>query len=112
MHPKAAAGHMAGPFSSWGLDGRDLRGLPLLDRKERLRRMLDALRPERVLFATHVRGRGVELYRAVCVRFWVKEVKPLALRSTTPRIRLFLTREKAPQIPRLRSAKIPQRPRY
>jgi bifunctional non-homologous end joining protein LigD len=47
------------------LDGQDLRELPLLERKQALRRIVpkDA---SRLLYAGHVDGAGVDLFRAVC----------------------------------------------
>ena len=47
-------------------NGVDLRGLPLLQRKGRLRELLNAHQPERVLFAKHVEERGIEFFRMVC----------------------------------------------
>jgi bifunctional non-homologous end joining protein LigD len=55
-------------FDLLWLNGRDLRSLPLLKRKDRLQRLLDARRPERVLYADHVEERGIEFYQAVCER--------------------------------------------
>jgi bifunctional non-homologous end joining protein LigD len=54
-------------FDLLGLDGRDLRGLPLLDRKARLARIL----PEggsRVLFLDGIMERGCDLFREICAR--------------------------------------------
>jgi bifunctional non-homologous end joining protein LigD len=53
-------------FDLLWLNGRDLRGLPLLKRKDRLQRLLDVHRPERVLFAKHIDERGIKLFQAVC----------------------------------------------
>jgi bifunctional non-homologous end joining protein LigD len=55
-------------FDLLWLNGQDLRGLPLLERKNRLRRLLVARRLERVLYADHIEERSVEFYRAVCRR--------------------------------------------
>ena len=52
-------------FDLLWLDGRDLRGLPLLERKRRLR-MIVPLTPCPVLYVDHVKERGVDLFRAVC----------------------------------------------
>ncbi|MEM4409880.1 MAG: RNA ligase family protein [Candidatus Caldarchaeum sp.] len=52
-------------FDLLWLDGEDLRELPLLKRKEKLKRIL----PERsahVLYVDHVRGAGQRLYRVAC----------------------------------------------
>lgn len=56
-------------FDLLWLNGRDLRSLPLLKRKNRLQRLLDAHRPERVLFAKHIEARGVKFFQAVCERY-------------------------------------------
>ena len=53
-------------FDLLWLNGRDLRGLPLLKRKDRLQRLLDVQRPERVLFAKHIEERGINFFQAVC----------------------------------------------
>lgn len=51
-------------FDCLWLDGRDLRGLALVERKAILRGL--ACQPSRLLFVDHVVGTGVELFRAVC----------------------------------------------
>jgi len=45
-------------------DGEDLRGLPLTERKRRLRRLIRASRNERLLYADHIESRGVDFFRA------------------------------------------------
>ena len=45
-------------------DGEDLRGLPLIQRKRRLRELQAGLGP--LLYVDHVAGSGVELFEAVC----------------------------------------------
>lgn len=52
-------------FDCLWLDGRDLRGLPLVERKAILRG-LARRQPSRLLYVDHVVGTGVELFRAVC----------------------------------------------
>ena len=52
-------------FDLLSLDGEDLRQLPLLARKERLRRILPARSPH-VLYVDHTRGTGTELHRLAC----------------------------------------------
>jgi len=47
------------------LDGRDLCDVPLLERKRALRRIVPR-RAGAVRYVDHVRGRGVDLFRAVC----------------------------------------------
>jgi bifunctional non-homologous end joining protein LigD len=52
-------------FDLLWLDGRDVRGLPLTERKRLLRRIVPRdLSP--VLYVDHVEGRGVDLFQAVC----------------------------------------------
>jgi bifunctional non-homologous end joining protein LigD len=53
-------------FDLLWLNGHDLRGLPLLERNDKLQRLLDDHRPERVLFAKHIEKYGVAFFRAVC----------------------------------------------
>ena len=45
-------------------DGRDLLGLPLIQRKRLLKKIVKSP----VLFVDHLVGRGVDLFRAVCQR--------------------------------------------
>jgi bifunctional non-homologous end joining protein LigD len=45
-------------------EGEDLRGLPLLERKRRLKRLLQRTRS--VLYVEHVIGTGKQLYEAAC----------------------------------------------
>jgi bifunctional non-homologous end joining protein LigD len=63
---RAAADHPAClfAFDLLRLDGRDLRGTPLLERKARLRRLL-ARRSGRLRYVQHVRGRGIALFEQV-----------------------------------------------
>ena len=49
-------------FDLLWLKGRDLRGLPLLERKRRLRQLV---RPP-LLFVDHIEARGVDLFKAAC----------------------------------------------
>jgi bifunctional non-homologous end joining protein LigD len=44
----------------------DLRFLPLVDRKQELRRTLARSRSRRLLYADHVQGNGAELFERVC----------------------------------------------
>jgi bifunctional non-homologous end joining protein LigD len=53
-------------FDLLELDGCDLTGLPLVKRKRRLRALLPESGP--VLYASHIDGRGIELYTEVCRR--------------------------------------------
>ena len=47
--------------------GEDLRPLPLLDRKRRLRRIMPRME-SRLRFMEHIEGRGVDLFRVACER--------------------------------------------
>ena len=49
-------------FDLLWLYGRDLRELPLMERKQRLKRLI---RPP-VLYVDHIEGRGVDLFEATC----------------------------------------------
>jgi len=49
------------------LDGRDLRKLPLIERKARLRKIIPS-QPSRVLLCDCIEIRGEELFAAVCAR--------------------------------------------
>ena len=51
-------------FDLLWLNGRDLRELPLIERKRMLRRIIPKRRS--VLFAKHVEGTGVSLFHAAC----------------------------------------------
>jgi bifunctional non-homologous end joining protein LigD len=48
------------------LDGEDLRQLPLVERKRRLRRLIKG--HAELLFADQIQGSGTELYKAICAR--------------------------------------------
>ena len=48
-----------------GLNGEDLRGVPLVKRKETLKRILPSRSPH-VLYVDHTRGSGTELFRLYC----------------------------------------------
>jgi bifunctional non-homologous end joining protein LigD len=52
-------------FDCVSLNGEDLRLVPLVDRKQRLRRILPARSPH-VLYVDHTRGAGIELFRLAC----------------------------------------------
>jgi bifunctional non-homologous end joining protein LigD len=55
-------------FDLLELDGEDLRGLPLRERKARLRRAFDFRGPLR--FTTHRAGAGEQAFREACERGW------------------------------------------
>lgn len=48
------------------LDGEDIRDLPLIERKRRLRRLVPRRRRSRLTYLDHVRGRGTELFTLAC----------------------------------------------
>lgn len=47
------------------IDGHDLRGCPLIERKELLRRLLDDYASPRLAYVDHILGKGSELFEAV-----------------------------------------------
>lgn len=55
-------------FDLLWVDREDLRALPLIERKRRLKRLLPRSRGSRILYANHTEKRSVELYRAICER--------------------------------------------
>jgi ATP-dependent DNA ligase len=52
-------------FDILWLNGQDLRKLPLVERKRRLRRLIPP-QPFPVLYTDHEDGRGAEFYQAAC----------------------------------------------
>jgi bifunctional non-homologous end joining protein LigD len=52
-------------FDVLSVDGEDLRGLPLLERKRRLHELIPFV-PTRLRYVDHLERRGVDLFRAVC----------------------------------------------
>jgi bifunctional non-homologous end joining protein LigD len=54
-------------FDLLSLNGRDLRDLPLLERKRRLVSVLPKIE-SRILYLDHIMNRGIELYDEVCRR--------------------------------------------
>jgi len=52
-------------FDLLWLNGQDLRTLPLVDRKQRLARIVPA-RPSWLIYLGHVEGSGMELFKQVC----------------------------------------------
>jgi bifunctional non-homologous end joining protein LigD len=53
-------------FDLLWLDGEDVRQLPLIERKRRLRRLIRG--HDRLLFADQIQGSGIELFQAICAR--------------------------------------------
>ena len=54
-------------FDVLSIDGRDLRGLPLVRRKRRLARIMPRI-DSRLLYLDHLAERGCDLFRAACDR--------------------------------------------
>ena len=54
-------------FDALAIDGEDLTGLPLLERKRRLLRIMPAVEC-RLLYLDHLEERGRDLFRATCER--------------------------------------------
>jgi bifunctional non-homologous end joining protein LigD len=50
------------------LNGRDLRQLPLIERKEKLRNLIEGSKLVDIICGKYVEGRGVDLFKAVCER--------------------------------------------
>ena len=50
------------------LNGRDLRDLPLVERKKRLRKLIEKSKSPYIICAQHVRGKGTARYREICKR--------------------------------------------
>lgn len=48
------------------LDGEDLRGLPLIERKRRLKALLKPLRRSQIFFSDHIEGHAAEFLRVSC----------------------------------------------
>jgi bifunctional non-homologous end joining protein LigD len=70
-------------FDLLWLDGRDVRALPLLERKRLLRGLIPP-QPAPVLYVDHIAGRGTELFRAVCTEDVEGIVAKLASAPYTP----------------------------
>ncbi len=54
-------------FDLLWLDGQDLRGLPLIERKQRLRGMVKASHCERD-YAQHIEAQGIAFFEEICAR--------------------------------------------
>ena len=55
-------------FDLLWLDGKDLRQLPLIERKSQLAHLVESSNCERLLFAQHVEGEGKKLFKEICSR--------------------------------------------
>jgi len=54
-------------FDALSIDGEDLTGLPLIERKRRLLRIMPTI-DTRLLYLDHIERRGRDLFRAACER--------------------------------------------
>jgi len=55
-------------FDPLWLDGEDLRQRPLIERKKRLARLVQAAKCPRLLYAQHIEQRGKSLFAEICAR--------------------------------------------
>jgi len=55
-------------FDLLWLDGEDLRRRPLVERKKRLARLVQAAKCPRLLYAQHIEQRGKSLFAEICAR--------------------------------------------
>jgi bifunctional non-homologous end joining protein LigD len=53
-------------FDLLWLNGKDLRQLPLTERKKRLHQLTESSDCERIIYVQHIEMRGCVLYRAIC----------------------------------------------
>ena len=53
-------------FDLMWLNGHDLRGLRLIERKERLKKLIVRADSPSLLYADHVDGYGIDLFRMIC----------------------------------------------
>jgi bifunctional non-homologous end joining protein LigD len=53
-------------FDLLWLNGKDFRGLPLVERKIRLRKLIAKSDCERIIYVQHIEMRGCVLYQAIC----------------------------------------------
>lgn len=53
-------------FDLLWLNGKDLRGLPLVERKIRLRKLIEKSDCERIIYVQHIEMHGCVLYSATC----------------------------------------------
>jgi hypothetical protein len=64
LHRRAEPAFYA--FDLLWLNGKDLRQLPLIDRKKRLRQLIGKSDCERIIYVQHIEMCGCVLYRAIC----------------------------------------------
>ena len=53
-------------FDLLWLNHEDFRNLPLIERKQRLRKLIERNRPERIIYAQHVEREGKLLFEEIC----------------------------------------------
>jgi bifunctional non-homologous end joining protein LigD len=53
-------------FDLLWLNHEDLRNFPLIERKERLRELIERNKPERIIYAQHVEREGKLLFEEIC----------------------------------------------
>jgi len=75
--------HRFAAFDLLWLDGRDLRMLPLLERKRRLRALIDA-HASCLLYVDHIEGGGADFYRLACEQDLEGVVAKLKIGPYTP----------------------------
>ncbi len=55
-------------FDLLWLDGQDFRGLPLIERKQSLRELIQMSRCERLIYAQHIETQGIAFFDEICAR--------------------------------------------
>ena len=55
-------------FDLLWLDGKDLRSLPLIERKHRLHELIQKSDCPRIIYAQHIEGQGVGFFQEICRR--------------------------------------------
>ena len=55
-------------FDLLWLDGQDLRSLPLIERKQRLHKLIGSSRWEQMVYAQHIETQGVAFFDEICRR--------------------------------------------
>jgi bifunctional non-homologous end joining protein LigD len=109
-------------FDLLAVDGEDLRGWPLIERKRRLRRLIPLV-PTRLLYVDHIKARGTDFFEVACAHdlegivakaangryhcdgtstSWIK-IKNPAYTQMTARDELFQARQTVPRHRRKRA---------
>ena len=65
MFKRTQSGCFFYAFDVLSIDGEDLRGLPLIERKVRLKRIMPR-KPSRLLYVDHIERRGRDLFERAC----------------------------------------------